>query len=483
MKTFIKRAAALLLALSFVLLLAGCNRNGSEVSGVKTDNRKPAGVAADSDLVLPYSREEGVNPFSGTTLMNEAIMPLIYDGLYTIDEKYEPTMTLVESIVQNDRTLMLTMNADRRFSDGTVITADDVEYSFKMAKNSVYYGSMLSGIASATASGTTTINFTLEEPNQFATANLTFPIVKEGTADQKDDIPVGSGKYVYTPSDSGGVLKQSDGYKSEKFKAKQIFLLNISEHSALFSSLNIENINAAVDDISDGEVDRITVSTTSMPLNNLVYVGVKESGALEEASVRQALSAVLDRQKILSTGMSGYGVPSTLPLNPDWYVLDGVKTSAMDRTKAKNLLQDTFTDETLKIVVADSNPFQIQTAEELGKQLKSAGVSNEIETLAPAIYKSAVSSGLYDLYIGEYRLTYDMDLSGVLDNQMKSSWQSVMSGTSDCSTFVKGFQKQMPFLTIGFRTGVLAYSRNLADDLVNPLPGNPYAGVEKWELS
>ena len=46
---------------------------------------------------------------------------------------------------------------------------------------------------------------------------------------------------------------------------------------------------------------------------------------------------------------------------------------------------------------------------------------------------------------------------------------------------MKAFYKQMPFLTIGFRTGVLAYSKNLETE-VKPIPGNPYGNVFEWKM-
>lgn len=484
-KNLSRRIAALLLALCMLCLFAACNKNDGTPSADRPDTRKPAGVSEDTDVILPYSREEGVNPFSCTSLMNQAIMPLLYDGLYEIDASYKPEMSLVESIVVNGRTLMLTVNSERRFSDGSVITADDIAYSFRKAKDSVYYSSMLNGIAEATAGGTTAISFTLTKANQYIAANLTFPIVKEGTADGADAIPVGSGRYVYKPYDTGGVLKKSDQYKSDRFKADEIYLLNIPDKETLFNSLNIESVNAAVDDISDGELDRITASTTQAPLGNLVYIGIRQNGPLAEASVRQAINAVIDRKTLVSSGMSGYGVRSDLPLAPEWYGREGIKTQSMDRSKAKELLAASLAgqEQPLKIVTVAGNPIKEQLASELAKELKAAGVSCEVEADEPAIFRSAVRSGLYDLYIGEYRVTNDMDISGVFDDkQLQSSWDAVLSGTSNVETFVKAFYKQMPFVTIGFRTGVLAYSRNLKTEPA-PLPGNPYANVSDWEFT
>ena len=477
----LRRAAALLLALCMVLLLAACSRGDDTTSRTKEDTRKPAGVAEETDLILPYSREEGVNPFTCTSLMNQAIMPLIYDGLYTINEHYEPSMSLVENSTVNVTTLMLTMNGERRFSDGSVITADDVVYSYNLAKNSTYYGGLLSGIREATAGGTTTVNFTLEKTNRYIAANLVFPIVKSGTADKADSVPVGSGKFVYKSHDAGGVLKKSDQY-SEKYRADQIFLLNIPDEDTLFDSLNIDTVNAAVDDLSRGAQTYRIPEETEMPLNNLVYIGLRENGNLAEASVRQAMNAILERKTLIGSCLSGYADSSELPLNPEWYALEEVKTESMDRTKAKELLAEMLKDQTLKIVTLEENPFREQIASELARELSSAGVSCQVEALAPAVYKSAVNSGLYDLYVGEYRLPNDMDITGVLnDKQLQSSWEAVQRGSSTCEAFIKGFYKQMPFLTIGFRTGLLAYSTRVKSDVL-PLPGNPYANVMDWKL-
>lgn len=478
----VQRAFALLLALCMMLLLAACGQGDDPVSKTKEDTRKPAGIAEDTDLILPYSREEGVNPFTCTSLMNEAVMPLIYDGLYSINEHYEPSMSLVENSTVNGTTLMLTMNSERRFSDGSVITADDVVYSYQLAKNSAYYAGLLSGISEVTAGGTTTVSFTLSRPNQYIAANLVFPVVKSGTADKADSIPVGSGKFVYKSQNAGGVLQKSDQY-DEKFKNDQIFLLNIPDEETLFNSLNIETVNAAVDDLADGEVQRITAQTTSMPLNNLVYVGIRENGNLADASVRQAMNAILDRKALISSCMSGYAESSDIPLNPHWFGMEEVKTpAAMNRTKAKDLLAEQLRDQPVKIITLAGNSFREQIASELARELSTVGVACEVEAMDSAVYKSAVKSGLYDLYVGEFRLTNDMDISGVLgDKQLESSWAAVQRGSSTCEAFIKGFYTQMPFLTIGFRTGVMAYSRNLKTE-VTPLPCNPYANVTEWKM-
>ena len=373
---------------------------------------------------------------------------------------------------RNIRAIVQPENANNQ----NVRWSSDNEYVATVSSNGASTGKV-NGIAG----GTTTVSFTLEKPNRYIAANLVFPIVKSGTADKADSVPVGSGKFVYKSHDAGGVLKKSDQY-SEKYRADQIFLLNIPDEDTLFDSLNIDTVNAAVDDLSRGAQTYRIPEETEMPLNNLVYIGIRENGNLAEASVRQAMNAILERKTLIGSCLSGYADSSELPLNPEWYALEEVKTESMDRTKAKELLAEMLKDQTLKIVTLEENPFREQIASELARELSSAGVSCQVEALAPAVYKSAVNSGLYDLYVGEYRLPNDMDITGVLnDKQLQSSWEAVQRGSSTCEAFIKGFYKQMPFLTIGFRTGLLAYSTRVKSDVL-PLPGNPYANVMDWKF-
>ena len=224
------------------------------------------------------------------------------------------------------------------------------------------------------------------------------------------------------------------------------------------------------------------MQTTDLPLNNLLYVGIKENGALADASVRQAMNAVLDRKTFVESCLSDYGVASDIPLNPDWYGLEEIKTQSMDRAKARELIAEQLRDQPIKIVSMTGNAIKEQIAFELQRELVAVGVQCEVELLEPAVYRSAVKSGLYDLYVGEVRLTNDMDITSVLsDKQLESSWASVLRGSSTGEAFMKAFYKQMPFLTIGFRTGVLAYSRNLETEVI-PIPGNPYGNVYDWKM-
>ena len=127
----------------------------------------------------------------------------------------------------------------------------------------------------------------------------------------------------------------------------------------------------------------------------------------------------------------------------------------------------------------EDNPFKLKLAEMLADQLLVLGIESEIQALPEAQYKLAVSSTSYDLAIAEYKVTPDMDISSLLDGDLKVKFQEMQLGEATCEDFVKAWDETTPFLVIGFRNGVLAYSRSNEAD-VRILPGNPYANVYEW---
>lgn len=78
-KKFIRSAAAILvliLALSFVF--SGCSGKKEGEDG--TTEMPSDAVEAIQTLKLPYSKADKLNPFTATSMLNQQLMTLIYDG-------------------------------------------------------------------------------------------------------------------------------------------------------------------------------------------------------------------------------------------------------------------------------------------------------------------------------------------------------------------------------------------------------------------
>ncbi len=476
MKTF-KRLLALVLVACISFCMFGCNKktdNETGITGSDNTSKKKSG------LTLPYSREDGLNPFTAISLVNEPLMPLLYEGLYSVDENYGPVETIAAETAVNGRDASVRLSSSAEFNDGTSITSSDVIYSFNLAKKSSYYASALTGIKAVKANGEDNLVFTLTEPNTFISSVLTFPVVKSGTADKKDDIPVGSGRYEYTSNAQGGTLKRSENYDHDKYSNKKINLLNVTASDSLLYSLAIGNISALFDDISDGVIERVSVSMAQVPLNNLVFVSFKNKGAMADVDTRKAINTLLDKDKIISMGMDGYAEKSDLPFNPDWYASDSVEVPKMGKKKARKIAEEKLSGTAINIVTCSDDVYKVNTAKAVANQLNALGAICTVNELDRGAYLKAVSAGWYDIYIGEMKLTNDMNISSLISQKpLRDAYGNMLSGDMAVDAFVNAFYEEMPFVTVGFRNGIVVYERNMSID-IKPLPQNPLSNIYEW---
>ena len=56
---------------------------------------------------------------------------------------------------------------------------------------------------------------------------------------------------------------------------------------------------------------------------------------------------------------------------------------------------------------------------------------------------------------------------------------NMLSGDMAVDAFVNAFYEEMPFVTVGFRNGIVVYERNMSID-IKPLPQNPLSNIYEW---
>lgn len=86
MKKKIIRAAAAILVLTVALSLVFSGCSNKKDGGDETTTMPPEAVEAVQTLKLPYSKGDKLNPFTATSMLNQQLMPLIYDGLFALDK-------------------------------------------------------------------------------------------------------------------------------------------------------------------------------------------------------------------------------------------------------------------------------------------------------------------------------------------------------------------------------------------------------------
>ena len=487
-----KKALALILIFSMILtLFCACKDQGD-------DSTEPLGVtnissSKNETLKLAYSKADMLDPFTASMSANIQILGLIYDGLYKLDKAYEPIPVIAKSAIVSGTALNVTLDS-ASFSDGSPVTADDVAYSFKKAKNSPSHSEKLSNFESASISASNMLVFTLKRPDPYAQACLTFPIVKNGS---EGELPVGSGRYVPQKSGESIYLVVNKEKKSFNPAIKTIMLVPVRDSSSVESSLEIGNTGFYYNDLSSGTFSRINAKTVEMGINNLVFLGFNsKSEVFSNGALRKAVNLAVDRREIVATAFQGHAREAYSPFNPDWYQL-----ASKDLIVAENLQEATklieesgvdIKDKEISLLVNKENRFKLEAAQLIETYLKSLGFKVLLKNYDSEYYTEAVEIGSYDLYIGEVRLSPNMDLTPLLGGGSVSygidetcascaRYTQLLEGGCELMDFINTFNDDLPFLPLCFRNAAASYTNAMQADFAC-CDGDVFYDIETWSF-
>lgn len=479
-----KWISVLLALLCIVTIFTACDGDPTEETepsgdgGVQTEN---------TDLTLPYLEADSLNPFFAVSTENTALGELCYEPLFRITASYTAEPALASSYKNEGAILIVTLH-DRVFSNGRAVTAEDVVYSFNKARTAQRYAKVLSCFASARASNSKTISFFLVAEDKYAVNLLHFPIVQKDTAEDKDKMPVGSG--AYQPSDKILVKNPRSAVAA---KQAQIKLFPISDAKYEVNALEIGNLSCMLTDFSNGTGQRVSANTKNVPLNSMVYLGINcWNGALSSAAVRTAISNAIDSEEVVSASYQGYALPASTPFNPLWAETKGVKgrSTKGDTARAKSILErvgyNRFNAKGVRtngtyalsytLLVNSDNSFRTAAAQKIAKALNDAGFTVTVKAVPYAQYVSLVNSSSFDLYLGEIKLTENMNLNPFLvggevaakgvnaSSEVCLQYRSFKAGQTDMSAFMEQFLTDMPFVPICYREGMFAYREGFSGE-------------------
>lgn len=508
-----RKALCIILSLIMLFLFASCGgktenpddvsleEETEESSDVETKNT----ASVKKSFVLPYSESDSLNPYKAKTQTNRIIMPLLYDGLYALDENYTPKEIIAESADIAAGSITVKLKENVYFSDSTPLRASDVVYSFDRAKEAGAYSETLDGISSATALDSFRVKFILSRPDAFVSSVLTFPIIEYGSGDT--DFPRGSGRYAF----SGGKLVYNKSHISgEKPKIKTVGLYNLNDRASIVDALQIGNVSFAYDDLSDCEVQRAVAQSFSVTLNNLVFIGINsENRALGNKAVRQAINLAVDKESLASHDFHGYAVRTESPFNPKWKESQK-KEAVFNQSSAVELLEKNeclYASETdkcrtdkngnrlnFKIIVSEENEFRLEAAQSIAKYLSQVGISAEVLPLSFGKYKERIKEKNFDLYIGEVKLCENMNLLPFFSKSGKThyginlkgdaakSYGELLNGKTDVTDFEKEFSENLPFIPVCYRCGAVLVTNTLSDN-IKSISTDLFYNINEWKMN
>lgn len=468
-----------------------------------TQNKKPR----EQKVALGYYKDKSLHPFTTNSPTNKKLLTLVFDSLFVPAENYDCEPLIAESYTLDGTSLTVKLKSDITFSDMTPITASDVVYSFNEAKNSSSYKGILTGFLAAQANADT-VTFTLQKENIFACSCLIFPIIKYGSAE--NEAPVGSGRYILTEKDGDLFLKANESStRNEEMSLNEIELIPITSEKNELYLLQTGDLSYFFDDLTDGEYTKIGANTSVVNLNNLVYLGYNSNRDIfKDKNVVNALSLAIDRKDISDSCYSGMSEITALPFNPQWYALSSMQTTdyAQNLSSAAELLEKSgykyeyannnhisknFEYLEMTMIVNTENPTKLACAKKLRQHLEAVGIDVTLKEMEYDEYIDALYDGDFDLYVGEVKLSPDMDLSCFFDeggsvgyginsgSTCAEAFYDFLGGKIDITTFIQVFELEKPFIPICFRNAMAYYSRELTyQDKVNEY--EPFVNIYSW---
>lgn len=487
-----KKAAVLILILSLIFTVF-CSCDGNDTPSNDPVIVSNIGNSKEATLKLAYSKADMLDPYTATMTANLQILSLVYDGLYKLDKNYQPVPVIAQSAITGNSSINVTLGT-AVFSDGSTITAQDIIYSFDKAKFSPAWSEKLKNFSGASISASNMIIFNLEKPDPYAVSCLTFPIVKNGSS---GNLPTGSGRYI--PEISGEttylvVNKNKTGFNPA---VKTIMLVPVRDAASIESSLEIGNTGFYYNDLSSGVYSRINAQTVDMGINNFVYLAFNsESEIFSDPLLRRAVNLAINRKEIALTAFQGHARESYSPFNPDWYALASKDlVIPVDIQKALGLIEESGVDiseKEISILVNKENQFKLETANFIRDYLTLLGFEVNLKDYESEYYKEALELGSYDLYIGEVRLTPNMNLNSLLgggnlsfginaESAACSRYAQLLAGECELMDFINTFNEDLPFIPLCYRNAAVSYTNEMQGDF-NCCDGDVFYDIETWSF-
>lgn len=503
-----KRLLPLLLAL-LLLALTGCEDLDStdpldELSQFyRQENEEPEPEPLTA-FTLPYVSGETLDPLTTTDTVQQTVGQLLYEGLFALNEQFEPEPVLADAYTYDSesRTWTITLRSGVMFSDGSMLTAQDVAASLARAKSSPRYGARLRCVNSVTAwDGAVVI--TLSEDVATLPSRLDVPIVKSGT--ETSTVPTGTGPYLFAKGDTGAYLTANTyWWQGASLPVQRIELLHCKDRDSALYAFSSREIQLLALDLTAASGTGVSGSGdyTDAPTAVMQFVGVNaRREALADPALRRALSAGIDREGLVSSCLLGHGMAAQLPASPAAGVYDTSLETAYSAAHYRQLLSAALGEEaqplTLTMLVNQENSFKVSAAQEAAYTLTTDDLTVTVEALPWEQFTQRLADGEFDLYYGECRLTADWDVSalaktggalnyGGYTNETTDALLSAALGstgprTEALTALWRDLLDNAPFLPVCFKSSSVLATEGVVEGLA-PTETDTFRHLSAWRI-
>lgn len=446
-----RKIFALLLAAATLFSLAACGGTaaGPEATPDPALDESAATVsgqtltfagAADDVFSLSLDYEESLNPVKTQSTLNQLVDCLVYDRLFEVDENFNVTSRILSDwyYSKNEDSAgvwVLKVREGIQMHDGSTLTAQDVAYSVSCIFTSERHKHLQQQVGRVYSSAYNGEVYLAVEgaDNAQLPQRMSIPVIKSGSVG--DEIPVGSGPYMY--NEDRTALVKFDGYEnSESLPLDEVQLRAYRGMEELITEFESGLVDLVVNDPTGiynmgygGKNEKRTITTT-----NLHFIGFNsQSRFFQYDAYRYAMNWIVNRNKIVSDTLDGNAVATVLPVHPNSALYDTSIASQfsydpsrclteLERGGCRDLDADGMlefalsgmkVDIELNFAVCADNAAKVQEARRIAEDLEAIGIGVNLRELTWKDYLAALRSGYIDFDQEEPEIVMDMYLAEV----------------------------------------------------------------------
>ena len=414
-----------------------------------------------------------------------SLYALVYESLVTIDDNGIPQPYLAESWSEtgDGKTWVFSLRKDITFSDGTPLTAYDVEASgnwiLNRAKNEDgldrgFYANIRYMVSSFKARDERTLEVKAARPYYGLLYSMTFPIVPAAQVEGVN--PVGSGPYVIDSFEPGSYMMLSANQEWWQMipQVKEItvtFYPNNKDMITAYEYGRVDTVftrSVAAAQYKSG-LTSLSIAYDTRQLEVLLMNHRERSFPLDNANVRRAIRYAINVDAIAKNVYMGMTVDADTPIpSNSWLYLDQESSYKYNPEKAKEILEAEGWKEltgdhildfpvegaeepkhlVLKLHVYEDpeNDVRYETANMIKDDLAKVGIHCNITTLSYENAAEVLEAGSFDLFLCAFQMDVVPDVGFFLRKGNQQNYGKYSStAMSDFIDELRGQETQAGF--------------------------------------
>ncbi|WP_315770762.1 ABC transporter substrate-binding protein [Rhodococcoides kroppenstedtii] len=422
-----RRAVLSGFALTLTSALVACSGGGTQANEqVAEEDLVSVMPAASGDVDritwnLTTGEPDTLDPRNAVNYSSGQVVRNMCESVLAMDPEFGITSGLASVDQRSPTELVLTIDENAKFWDGTPVTPDDVVYSLNRSADptdSVVSFAFVS-LESVSATGPNEVTVRLTEPDSMfmqSMATISGAVIKKEWAEAAGDgvgTPEGglmcSGPFELQSWDSGSriTMVRNDAYWNPELRpfASEVEFRFVTDASAVTQALQAGEIDGAyelpasvVPSLRTTDAGQLTLGPSTQGVNIAV---ARPDGPLADVAIREALQRAIDRDALSSSVFNGAAQPNYTHLTSttwpnserDAYQVlydQFAEERAFDVEEAKTMVENSSYDGSpIVMVTRAGDDVMSRLAQLVQQQAKSIGLNVEVQVMQPLIFAQA----------------------------------------------------------------------------------------------